>query len=49
MGILADMAKITANQRLIVVSAISAMLLGLTQFPDPPQAAPAPANSRKHP
>lgn len=42
MDIMALLAQITSKQRLTVLGTVSALMIGLNQYPQPPQAAPGP-------
>lgn len=47
MDIMSLSAKFTSKQRLTVLGAISALMIGLNQYPDPPQAAPGPVGKQE--
>lgn len=47
MDIVSLSAKFTSKQSLTVVGAISALVIGLNQYPDPPQAAPGPVGKQE--
>lgn len=46
MDSMALLAQFTSKQRLTVLGAISALMIGLNQYPQPPQAAPAPVGQQ---
>lgn len=47
MDIMALLAKSSTKQRLTILGAVSALMIGLNQYPDPPQAAPGPAGNQE--
>lgn len=47
MDIVSLLTKFTAKQRLTILGAVSALMIGLNQYPQPPQAAPGPVGKQE--